>query len=330
MKARLTLGLALAAAGVAMFISPPVHAQGIDFAKVEFGTRRVADDMYVLTGSAGADPGHPEAAGGRVGFLVGPDGVLVVDASYAPLAPKVEAAIRAVTAQPVRWLIDTHAHPDHTGGNAYFAHRGAVVLAREETWRDLDRPPPPQVLAAIGAAASYTDPARLPTLTYGPGSPVRIRFDGEIVDLIPAPSAHTDGDTIVRFEKADVMMIGDFYRNYGYPFIDAGHGGSYRGVVEALDLVAGLCGPNTQLVPGHGGTISCKDLAAYRTMIVDTRARVAALVAQGKSLQDVLAAGLTAPYDAQVPGGLDPLPAGLGTSAQRFIGAMYAEVSRSK
>ncbi len=160
-------------------------------------------------------------------------------------------------------------------------------------WRDLDRPPPPQVLAAIGAAASYTDPARLPTLTYGPGSPVRIRFDSEIVDVIPAPSAHTDGDTIVRFEKADVMMIGDFYRNYGYPFIDATHGGSYRGVVEALDLVASLCGPNTQLVPGHGSTISCKDLAAYRTMIVDTRARVAALVAQGKNLQDVLAAGLT-------------------------------------
>jgi cyclase len=281
-------------------------------------------NVFVLTGSRGTDPGHPEGAGGRLGVLTGPDGVLTVDASYAPLAEKVEAAIHAITPLPIRVLIDTHSHPDHTGGNPYFAKKGAIVFAREEVWRDLDQLPPPRVLAAIGAAASFTDPARLPTVTYPMGGPLKIRFDGEIVDLIPVYSAHTDGDTIVRFEKADV------YRNYGYPFIDPAHGGTFKGVVDALDVVSNLSGPNTQLVPGHGSIISRKDIDAYRAMILDIRARVAEMAKQGKSVQEVLAAKLTAPYDATVQGGLDPLPAGLGTSADRFVSAMYAEVTRTK
>jgi glyoxylase-like metal-dependent hydrolase (beta-lactamase superfamily II) len=299
----------------------------IDFDRATF-TAQTIGGVTILTGSPGTDPGHPEGAGGRIGVLTGPDGVLLVDASYAPLAPKALASIRKLSSAPIRYLIDTHSHPDHTGGNPFFSRQGAVILAREETWRDLNQPPPPALLAAIGRAASYTDPARLPDLTYGPGVSLKIRMDGEIVDIIAAPPGHTGGDTIVRFEKADVMMIGDFYRNYGYPFVDAAHGGSFKGMLAAIALVQKHAGPGTRLVPGHGGIITSNDLIPYREMILSVGDRVRVMIADGHTLDEVLAAKLTAPYDAHVRGGLDPLPAGLGTSADRFVSALYAEIKR--
>jgi cyclase len=311
---------------VKAFFCAYAHPQAIQYDKAEFITEKVGLNVYVLTGSAGTDPGHPEGAGGRVGVLAGPEGILMVDASYAPLSDKLTASIRKISPSPIRFLVDTHEHPDHTGGNPKFARMGALILAREEVREQLSEGFPPPVAAAIGTAASGTDPDRLPVLTYGMGEPLKIRMDGETVDLIPIHSAHTNGDTIVRFEKADVMMIGDFYRNYGYPFIDPQHGGTFRGLLEALDVVIKLSGPKTTLVPGHGTIIHKPDIAPYRNMILDVQAKVQRMVRDGKSLQDVLAAKLTSPYDARVPGGLAPLPAGLGTSADRFVGSIYAEL----
>jgi cyclase len=303
------------------------NSQGIQYDRTEFITQKLGPNVYVLTGSPGTDPGHPEGAGGRVGVLAGPDGVLMVDASYAPLSDKLTAAIRTISSSPIRFLVDTHEHPDHTGGNPQFARTGALILAREEVRKELSQGFPPAVAAAIGKAASGTDPNRLPVLTYGMGEPLKIRMDDEIVDLIPVRAAHTDGDTIVRFENADVMMIGDFYRNYGYPFIDPAHGGTFKGVLEALDIVMKLAGPKTTLVPGHGTIIHATDIATYRDMILDVQAKVRQMVNDGNSLQKVLSAKLTSSYDKQVPGGLAPLPAGLGTSADRFVAALYAESS---
>lgn len=168
----------------------------------------------------------------------------------------------------------------------------------------------------------------MPAVTYGPGTSLKIRLDGETVDIIAAPPGHTGGDTIVLFEKADVMMIGDFYRNYGYPFVDAAHGGSFEGMLAAIGLVQKMAGPKTKLVPGHGGIIARDDLDAYRVMIQSISAQVEAMVAEGRTLDQVLAAKLTAPYDDKVRGGLDPLPAGLGTSADRFVGALYREIKQ--
>ncbi|MEP7241466.1 MAG: MBL fold metallo-hydrolase [Devosia sp.] len=315
---------------VGLTLSTPALAQGIDYSKVEVITRQVGPNVYALTGSPDVDPGHMEAAGGRIGLLVGPDGVLMVDAQYAPLGDKVLAAIRKLSAAPIRFLIDTHEHPDHTGGNPYFAKLGALILAREETYADLVQVPPPAVQAAIGSAASFDDPARLPVATYGLGSSLKIRMDGEVVDLIAVPASHTDGDTIVRFEKANVMMIGDFYRNYGYPFVDPSHGGTIEGVLAALDLVTQLADAQTQLLPGHGSAVTVADIAPYRAMIVAVEHEVKQMIADGKSLKQVLSARLTAPYDATVPGALTPLPAGLGTSADRFVGEIYAELAGTK
>jgi glyoxylase-like metal-dependent hydrolase (beta-lactamase superfamily II) len=258
--------------------------------------------------------------------LVGDDGILLVDASYAPLTPKILAAVRAISPAPIKFVVNTHEHPDHTGGNANFAHMGAIVLAREEVWAELNRMPPPAQVAAIGAGASFTDPARLPMITYSVGhDPLRIRMDGEVVDVIAAPAAHTGGDTIVRFEHADVMMIGDFYRNYGYPFVDLNNGGSFEGLLQAVDLVMELSDPHTTLVPGHGTVVARSALPAYRDMIVAVRDQVHQMRYDGKSLQTVLGARLTTPYDAFVTGGRDPLPLGLGTSADRFVSEIYTE-----
>jgi cyclase len=317
------LGFTLAAAGWAQ----AAPEAGIDYAAVKITAEKVAPGIYTLTGSPGSDPGHPEAAGGRSGALVGPDGILLVDASYAPLGDKLVAALKEISPAPVRFLVNTHEHPDHTGGNAGFAHRGALIFAREEAWAGLNRTESEAVRTLVGNATSFTDPQRLPVVTYGMGTPVKIRLDEETVDLIPLPASHTDGDTVVRFERADVMMIGDVYRNYGYPFIDPRHGGNFRGVIAALDLIVKLSGPRTKLIPGHGTVIARADISPYENMITAVRERVKQMIAAGDSLQIVLAAKLTAPYDAGVPGGLDPTRIVPGTtSADRFVTALYTEV----
>jgi glyoxylase-like metal-dependent hydrolase (beta-lactamase superfamily II) len=133
---------------------------------------------------------------------------------------------------------------------------------------------------------------------------------------------------MIRFENANAIMIGDFYRNYGYPYIDTNNGGTLKGALEALDATMKLAGPDTKLIPGHGTIISRTDLVPYRDMILDVRAKVQQMISKGKSLQEVLAAKVTAPYDAKVPGGL--LPAGAGTSADRFVAMVYAELKAGK
>jgi cyclase len=308
-----------AVATFAVSWSASAQGQGIDYAKIEILTEKLAPNLYLLSGSAGADPGHEDAAGGRIGVLAGPDGIFMVDAQYAQLSDKVVAAIRKISAEPIRFLVNTHVHPDHTGGNANFVKLGALLFAREELREELLRPP-----ASVAAGTPARDPARLPVVTYGMGDPVKLRLNGETIDLIPVRAAHTGGDTMIRFENADVIMIGDFYRNYGYPFIDTNNGGTLKGALEALDATMKIAGPNTRLVPGHGTIINRTDIIPYRDMILAVQASVQQMIGQGKSLQEVLAAKVTAPYDAKVPGGLSP--AGAGTSADRFVGMVYSQL----
>src|SRR5262245_1208542 len=291
----------------------------IQYDKIEIKTDKLAPNLYMLSGSEGVDPGHPDGAGGRIGVLAGPDGIFMVDSQYLQIGDKVLAAIKRIDPGPIRFLVNTHIHGDHTAGNATFAKLGAVIFAREELRQGMLRPPP------ANAPASASDPARLPVITYGMGDPVRFRMNGETVELIPVRAAHTGGDTIVRFVNADVIMIGDFYRNFGYPFIDTANGGSLKGALDGLELTMKIAGPNTRLVPGHGTYITRTDIVPYRDMMLAVQGRVKELIAQGKTLQETLAAKVTAPYDAKVPGGL--LPAGAaGTSADRFVSMVYSQL----
>ena len=311
MKSAWLLSAGLAAASVSMSAS----AQNIDFDKVQIVADQMAPNLTMLSGSAGLDPSHDDAAGGRIGVLSGPDGILMVDAQYAQLTDKVTAAIRRISAAPIRFLVNTHIHRDHTAGNANFARMGAVIFAREELREGMVR-----ISQSPNASSNpLSDPAGFPVVTYGMGPPVTIHMDGETVDLIPVRAAHTGGDTMIRFENANVIMIGDFYRNYGYPFIDTKNGGSLKGMLEALDMTMKLAGPDTRLVPGHGTIIKRDDMIPYRDMILAIENNVQAMIAQGKTLQDVLAAKVTASYDAKLAGSTS-------ASADRFVTEMYTEL----
>jgi glyoxylase-like metal-dependent hydrolase (beta-lactamase superfamily II) len=280
-------------------------------------TEKLAPNLYSLHGSAGLDPAHPDAAGGRVAVLFGSDGVLMVDTEDPQLASKTLDTIRTFTSAPIKIVVNSHIHPDHTGGNAFFAKQGAVIFSQENL-RDEMLSPPGQ-----GNADRARDSAGVPTSTYRYGSPgepaVTIHMNGETVDFIPMMPSHTAGDTIVRFNQANVIYIEDFYRNFGYPFADQANGGSIKGMIEAVDLIQKLAGPDTTLVPGHGTLVTKKDLLGYRAMLVDILGKVQKLRDEGKSLDQVLATNLTAPYDATTLGDTKQ-------SKDRFITEVFDEV----
>jgi glyoxylase-like metal-dependent hydrolase (beta-lactamase superfamily II) len=284
-------------------------------------TSKMSPNLFVLHGSEALDPAHPDGSGGRAMALFGPDGVLMVDTENRQVADKTLAAIRSFTNAPIKVLVNTHIHSDHTGANAFFAQQGAVIFAQENLRNEMLRPPP----RANGQPAPAPDPAAVPVVTYNydpaaPGKPaVTFNMNGETVDFIPMMPSHTAGDTIVRFRNANVIYIEDFYRNFGYPFADQSNGGSIKGMLEAIDLFDKLAGADTTLIPGHGTLIKKRDLLAYRAMLVDVMAKVKALREQGKSLKEVLAANLTAPYDNTTQGDTQQ-------SKDRFITEAYDEV----
>jgi cyclase len=272
-----------------------------DFSKVEIKTTKLGTNFYTLEGS-----------GGTIGILAGPDGVLMVDSQFAPLSDKIAAAIKRINTGPVRFLINTHVHGDHTGGNENFAKLGATIVARPQLRARLEKPAP----GANGAPGTPAPAAALPMLTFD--APMTFHMNGEQVQVIPIPSAHTDGDTLVKFVNADVIMTGDFYRSLGYPNIDRVNGGSLNGMLAGLNKIVELAGPATKIVPGHGATVDRAAVSAHRDMIVAIRDKIAPMVKKGMTLEQVNAAKPTVDYDAKVPG--------VGTTGERFIGQLYAEL----
>lgn len=279
-------------------------------------TEKMSPSLFVLHGSEGLDPAHPDGSGGRAMVLFGPDGVLMVDTQNRQVADKTLAAIRSFTDEPIRILVNTHVHSDHTGANAFFAGQGALIYAQENLRSEMLRP----------ASGRAPDLAAVPTATYAydpatRGQPaVTFYMNGDTIDFIPMPPSHTGGDTVVRFRHANVIYIEDFYRNFGYPFADQRNGGSIVGMLDAVDLIRELAGPETTLLPGHGTLIREDDLLPYRAMIVDVMAKVGALRDRGASLEDVLAANLTAPYDGATLGDTEQ-------SKNRFITEVYDELA---
>jgi cyclase len=282
-------------------------------------TAKLAPNLYILQGSPNLDTNHPDAAGGRIAVLFGPDGILMVDSQDEELHEKVLNTIRTFSSAPIRILVNSHIHSDHTGGDPFFAKQGALIFSREELRDEMLHPP----RRGNGDPAPAPDPAGVPVVTYRLGTPgapaVTIHMNGEVVDFIPVPASHTGGDTVIRFQHANAIYIGDFYRNFGYPFADQANGGTIRGMITAIDMIVETAGPDTTLITGHGTMVKKAELLPYRAMLVDILAKTKNLVDQGKSLDEVLAANLTAPYDATTKGDTPE-------SKKRFITEVYDEV----
>jgi len=297
---KMTIGYSLALA-TALAVAANAQAPQPDFSKVQIKTTKITDNFYTLEGQ-----------GGTIGVLTGPDGIFMVDSQFAPLTEKIVAAIRQISDRPIRFMVNTHVHGDHTGGNENLAKMGVTIFARDELRYRLAHPSP----GANGAPGVPAPPIALPVVTYN--NPITIHMDGEDVRLIPIRRAHTDGDTLVQFPGADVLMTGDYYRSIQYPNIDRVNGGSLQGMLEGLGTTIGLAGPNTKIIPGHGPTVDRAAVVAHRDMILAIRDRVKALVDQGKTVDEVLAAKPTSQYDDRVPNS--------AITSERFLRQLYAEL----
>ncbi len=263
-----------------------------DFASVSIKVHEVAGDVRYLQGE-----------GGNIGMLSGPDGVFLVDDQYAPLTGKIVAAIRTVSDEPVRIVINTHMHPDHTGGNENFGRLGALTVGHDNVRTKM-------------LQLSY--PQEPPVITFS--QDMRFNVNGEVIHVFKIPAAHTNGDSFVKFENANVIHTGDTFRTTGYPYIDLRGGGSFLGTLRAHDLLIDLADVETQILPGHGVVVGVDVVRETRDMLLTVRDRVQSAINDGLSLEEAQAAGLTAEFDA------DYTPSGnFGTAAQ-LIAAAYEDM----
>ena len=257
------------------------------FAGVELTVVPVAGQVHMVRRPGG---------GGNVGVFAGTDGVLLVDSLFAPLAERLVAAVRTVSDGEIRFLINTHVHPDHIGGNEPLAERDILIFAHDNVRvRTLERLRFPR---RGGSFAPRPTAGARPVVTYNDA--VSFHFNGEEVRAFLAPAAHTDGDTFVHFPGSDVLHLGDVFRTTSYPIVDVYNGGTLAGTIAALEQAIATAGPDTRIIPGHGlEVVGRETLVEFLDMIVDIRDRVRTMISEGLTLTEVMEAAPTAAYDAQ-------------------------------
>ncbi|MCA1798919.1 MAG: MBL fold metallo-hydrolase [Xanthomonadaceae bacterium] len=288
----MTLALALAAA-------PAAAQQPADY---EPSLQRLTDNLYMLTGR-----------GGNLAISLGDDGIVLIDDQYAQIAERNLEAIRTLSDAPLAFVLNTHWHGDHTGGNERMAGQGALIIAHDNVRVRLAA----EQMREFMESQKARIPAALPVVTFT--ETVTLHFNGEEVHAFHVPPAHTDGDAIVHFRNADVIHTGDIYFNGVFPFIDTNSGGSVQGTIDAVDRILALCGPRTRLIPGHGPLSDCDGLRGYRELIVTVQGRIAALIADGATVEEVVAANPAAGYESW---SWSFLP------TDRWVGLIYANMKQ--
>ena len=256
-------------------------AQQQDFSKTEIETIPVTDGIYMLVGE-----------GGNIGVSAGEDGVVMVDDQYAPLTEKIKAAIADITDKPIRFLLNTHWHGDHTGGNENLGNAGVVIVGHDQV---RERMSTEQFVEAFQRKVPPSPKAALPVITFNDTS--TFHLNGQTLQAFHVAPAHTDGDSVLHFKEADVIHTGDVYFNGRYPFIDSSSGGSIEGMLAAVDKVLAIATATTKIIPGHGKLSNRAELEEYRKVLVDVRDRTQAALDKGTSLEDFIASKPTADYD---------------------------------
>ena len=242
-----------------------------------------------------------EGAGGNIGFSVGSDAAFLVDDQFAPLTERIQAAVAAVTERPVRFVLNTHWHGDHTGGNENLGKAGALIVAHENVRRRMGAEQLIEFLGQLDTVPASPMDA-LPVVTFTEA--VTFHLNGDEIHALHVRPAHTDGDAVVRFRKANVVHMGDTFFNRVYPFIDLDSGGSVDGMIAVADTVLGMIDGETKVIPGHGPLGDREALRTFRDMLADVRDRVREQVEGGASIEDILASTPTATFDAEWGGGL--------------------------
>jgi len=286
MKIRLLLSLAVALVALNAF------AQQRDFSKVEIKATPVAKNIYMLEGS-----------GGNIGVSVGPDGILIVDDQFAPLAEKIEAALKDLNPGKLKFVLNTHHHGDHTGGNVVFGAKEATIIAQSNVRKRL-------------SSDANTKKEALPVITFDQSASVH--FNGEEIKLLHHGPGHTDGDSIIHFTGANVVHMGDQFIN-GFPFVDVSSGGNVEGFIKTVAAVLEKIPAEAKIIRGHGPLATVNDLKSYHEMLVETTGHVKKAMADGKSLDEIKAAGLPEKWKSFGGGFIN---------AGRWIETIYKEASK--
>jgi glyoxylase-like metal-dependent hydrolase (beta-lactamase superfamily II) len=275
------------AAALCLAAALPLAAQQPDWSKVEVKAQKLGEGVWMISG-----------AGGNIGLSAGPDGAFLIDDQYAPLTDKIVAAVKSVTDQPIRFVLNTHYHPDHTGGNENLGKAGGIIVAHENVRKRMTMD---WFNETFQSPMKPSPPAALPVVTFSES--VTFHWNGEEIRVQHMPPSHTDGDSVVYFPKANVLHTGDVVFYGLYPVIDYAAGGTIDGIVAVCDRLLGMIDEKTKVIPGHGPLIDKSGVKEYRDMLATVRDRVKPMVAAGKSIDEVRAAKPTADFDAKWGGG---------------------------
>ena len=256
-----------------LLLLPVLISDAQDFSEIEIKTIKVTDHIYMLEGS-----------GGNIAVSVGEDGALMVDSQYAPLSEKIRQAIKALTDRPVKLLLNTHWHGDHSGGNENFGQQGAMIIAHENVKERLSKT---QLIRAFSREIPPAPEMARPVVTFS--DQLSVKCNGEYVMMIHVDSAHTDGDALIYFPESDVMHLGDTYFNGRYPFIDLSSGGRINGMIAAAEQALFVAGEHTKIIPGHGPLSNKAELETYHQILKSIRDKVKQAIDEGKDLEAIQA-----------------------------------------